>query len=335
MREIADVTVVIPNYNGIKYIDKCLESLYEGSAAPKVILIDNGSADGSAELAEKKYPMCKVVRFKENKGFCRAVNEGIRLSDTEYVILLNNDTRVDKEYVYRLWKAIQKRKDAFSVSAKMLSMQNPKLIDDAGDSYCALGWAFALGKGKDEALYAKPAEVFASCAGAAIYRKSVFDVIGYFDENHFAYLEDIDIGYRAKISGFSNYFEPGAIVYHAGSAVSGSRHNKFKVRLSARNNIYLIYKNMPFFQILLNSGFIVAGILVKTVFFAKKGLGRIYLKGLAEGVRLCMSEKGKRQKVHFRRECMGNYMKIQLELWGNMLRAMDLLPFLWKIKLYF
>ncbi len=335
MREKVDVTVVIPNYNGMKYIDKCLKSLYEGSVEPKVILIDNGSTDGSAELAEKNYPLCRLVRFTENRGFCRAVNEGIRLAETEYVILLNNDTAVDKEFIFRLWKAIQKRKNAFSVSAKMLSMQNPELIDDAGDLYCALGWAFALGKGKSRTLYTKPAEIFASCAGAAIYRRSVFDVIGYFDENHFAYLEDIDIGYRARISGFSNYFEPSAIVYHAGSAVSGSRHNKFKVRLSARNSVYLLYKNMPVFQIFLNLFFAVAGILIKAVFFAGKGLGGTYLKGIAEGVRLCMSEKGRKQKVRFRPECIGNYVKIQMELWGNMLRAADLFPFLWKIKLYF
>ena len=100
MKKAADVTVVIPNYNGINYVDACLGSLYEGSLVPEVIIVDNGSSDGSADLAEKKYPMCKVVRFRENKGFCQAVNEGIRRADTEYVILLNNDTTVDKEFVF-------------------------------------------------------------------------------------------------------------------------------------------------------------------------------------------------------------------------------------------
>lgn len=320
MKEITDVTVVIPNYNGIKYVDDCLKSLYEGSRVPKVILVDNGSTDGSPELAKKNYPMCRLVRFSENKGFCRAVNEGIRLADSEYVILLNNDAIVDREFVFRLRKAIQRRKDAFSVGAKMLSMQNPEIIDDAGDLYCALGWAFARGKGKEKMRYSRPAEIFASCAGAAIYRKSVFDIIGYFDENHFAYLEDIDIGYRAKISGFHNYFEPGAIAFHAGSAVSGSRYNKFKVELSSRNSIYLIYKNMPVFQILLNLDFIMAGILIKTVFFMRKGLGRTYAKGIGEGIRLCRSKAGRKQKVRFRPECLKNYGRIQMELWWNVLR---------------
>lgn len=320
MKRAADITVVIPNYNGIKYVDACLGSLYEGSLIPGVIMVDNGSTDGSADLAERKYPMCKVVRFKENKGFCRAVNEGIRRADTEYVILLNNDTTVDKEFVFRLWKAVREKKDAFSVSAKMLSMQEPEIIDDAGDLYCALGWAYARGKGKSREKFSKPAEIFASCAGAAIYRKSVFDMIGYFDENHFAYLEDIDIGYRAKISGFHNYFEPKAIVYHAGSAVSGSRYNEFKIKLSSKNSIYLIYKNMPLLQICLNLFFLIPGILIKLLFFTKKGFGRIYLRGIGEGIGLCFSRKGRNQKVHFRLECLGNYVGIQLELWINIWR---------------
>lgn len=320
MKRNVDVAVVIPNYNGIEYVDACLKSIYEGSVAPQVIVVDNGSKDGSAELIEKKYPACKLIRFPENRGFCRAVNEGISFADTEYVILLNNDTTVDKDFVFHLWKAIQRRKNAFSVSAKMLSMQNPETIDDAGDLYCSLGWAFALGKGKGRTSYSKPAEIFAACAGAAIYRKSVFDIIGYFDENHFAYLEDIDIGYRAKISGFRNYYEPNAVVYHAGSAVSGSRYNEFKAKLSSKNSIYLIYKNMPPLQILLNIPWLTAGVFIKALFFAKKGMGKTYLKGVQEGIRLCLSEKGKKQRVQFRPECMGNYVRIQLELWVNVLR---------------
>lgn len=318
MKEAMDITVVIPNYNGMKYVDACLGSLYEGSLVPRVILVDNGSSDGSADLAEEKYPLCRVVRFAENKGFCRAVNEGIQRADTEYVILLNNDTTVDKEFVFHLRKAIRKRKDAFSISAKMLSMQEPDRIDDAGDLYCALGWAYARGKGNGKECFSRPAEIFAACGGAAIYRKSVFDMIGYFDENHFAYLEDIDIGYRAKISGFHNYFEPQAVVYHAGSAVSGSRYNAFKVRLASRNSIYLIYKNMPALQICLNLVFLITGILVKWLFFVRKGLGKIYLKGIGEGIGLCLSGKGRRQKVRFRPECLGNYIKIQSELWMNL-----------------
>ena len=184
MEKTANVTVVIPNYNGIKYIDNCLKSLIDGETVPEIIVVDNGSRDGSAEIVEKKYPMCRLVRFKENRGFCHAVNEGIRLAGTEYIILLNNDTIVDTKMVSRLVKSIRNKRKAFSVAAKMISMQNPEIIDDAGDLYCAFGWAFALGKGKKSHNYSSPGEIFAACGGAAIYRKNLFSVIGGFDENH-------------------------------------------------------------------------------------------------------------------------------------------------------
>ena len=315
-----EVTVVIPNYNGIKYMEACLNSIYKGSMIPEVIVIDNASTDGSAELVAEKYPACQLIRFDENTGFCVAVNEGIRRARTEYVLLLNNDTEVDKDFVQNLYTAIKKRPKAFSVGAKMLALHQPDLIDDAGDLYCALGWAFALGKGKNKTHYAQPAEVFAACAGAAIYRKAIFEEIGCFDENHFAYLEDIDIAYRARIHGYRNYYEPAAIVYHAGSAVSGSRHNHFKVNLSARNSIYLIYKNMPILQILINLPFLLAGIFIKLLFFLKKGMGKTYIKGILEGINLSCSAKGRPNKVKFHFRNISNYAQIQLELWLNTIR---------------
>lgn len=315
-----DVTVIIPNYNGIQYIEGCLCSLYAGTMIPKIILVDNGSADGSRELVQEKFKTVRVIAFSENTGFCRAVNAGVRAADTEYVILLNNDTAVEKHFVERLTRAVYHKHNVFSAGAKLLSMREPDLIDDAGDLYCALGWAFALGKGQRKENYSKRAGIFAACAGAAIYQKSVLERLGGFDENHFAYLEDIDIGYRAKLAGYENLFVPEAVVYHAGSSVSGSRHNAFKVRLSSRNSVYLIYKNMPFLQILLNAPFLLAGFLIKGIFFWKKGLGGTYLKGLSEGAALCLSEKGKRKRVPFQTVGFGSYCRIQAELWINLLR---------------
>ena len=168
-----------------------------------------------------------------------------------YVILLNNDTEVEYGFVKALENALESGKKAFSVSAKMIDLYHPDIIDGTGDLYCALGWAFALGKGKSvKGNYEKPAEIFSACGGAVIYKKAILDEIGNFDENHFAYLEDCDLGYRAQIFGYRNYYTPDAVVRHAGSGVSGSRHNEFKVNLSSQNSIYLIYKNMPFYRFL-------------------------------------------------------------------------------------
>lgn len=313
-------TVVIPNYNGRHYLEDCLSSLLLNTSLPAIIVVDNGSTDGSKELILSRFPEVKLIALEENTGFSKAVNLGIQAADTEYVILLNNDTKADSRMVQELITVMDYRPNTFSAGAKMLMMHSPGQIDDAGDFYTALGNAYARGKGKDSGNYTKSDRIFAACAGAAIYRKSLFEKVGYFDEEHFAYLEDIDIGYRARIFGYDNYFAPSAIVYHAGSATSGSRYNEFKVRLSARNNIYLISKNMPPFQILLNFIFFMFGFMIKYLFFKRKGMGSSYYKGLREGLRLAGSESGKRHRVMYKKENLTHYIQIQLELWINVFR---------------
>lgn len=196
-------TIVIPNFNGMQYIQTCLESLYTGTTKEiAVIVVDNASTDGSMELVRDRFPQVKLVVNQTNTGFSHAVNQGIRLSRTPYVILLNNDTQADLSFVHELEKVMDndKRKRFFSASAKLVSLYDKEKTDDAGDYYCALGWAFARGKGKCAADYDKDCDIFASCAGAAIYRRELLEEnqVGLFDEEHFAYFEDIDIGYRAK-----------------------------------------------------------------------------------------------------------------------------------------
>ncbi len=317
---MSKTTVVIPNYNGIEYIDDCLASLYQGSVVPEIIVVDNGSADESLALVREKYGRAQVISFNENTGFSKAVNAGIRAAETEYVLLLNNDTIADERMVEELEKAMDGAGIAFSAGAKMINLHKPELLDGAGDFYTALGWAFARGKDKDAGACNKPGRIFSACAGAALYRRALFEKVGFFDENHFAYLEDIDIGYRANICGYHNIYVPKAKVRHAGSAVSGSRHNAFKVRLSARNSIYLIYKNMPPVQILINLPFLMAGYAVKTFYFVLKGMGGSYLQGLLAGIKLCGTEEGRRHRVRFKARYLKNYGWIQGQLWANIFK---------------
>lgn len=312
-------TIIIPNYNGIKYIENCLTSLAGEPAA--VIVVDNDSTDGSRELVQEKFPTVRLLALDKNYGFCTAVNRGIRESEidgTTYVILLNNDTVVETGFVRALEKALDRDETVFSAAAQMVNLYHPQRIDDAGDYYCALGWAFAAGKDKPRETYDQPRQIFSACGGACIYRRSVLEKIGLLDENHFAYLEDVDIGYRARIHGYRNLYVPQAVVRHAGSGVSGSRHNAFKVKLSARNNVYLIYKNMPPLQILLNLPFLLAGFLGKTVFFVKKKLAKSWFQGTAEGFRLACSEKGRKKRVRFACSHFPAYCWIQWELWRNL-----------------
>lgn len=314
---MAKVTVIIPNYNGKNYIRGCIDSLKEQSMKDiHIIVVDNASEDGSDTIIEKEYPDVELVRLKQNFGFCRAVNEGIRLTKTEYLILLNNDTRADRDFVKALYECIDAHPDTFSVASKMLQMNNPELIDAAGDLYCVLGWAFSLGKDKKASKYNKESVIFSSCGGAAIYRKSIFEEIGYFDELHFSYLEDVDVGYRARIMGYKNRFTPKAIVYHAGSGTTGSRYNPFKVRIAARNSWYIVFKNMPLLQLILNFPFVLMGFGIKAIFFILKGYGREYLSGMKRGYLMCTQGR----KFPYDRRFVKNYIRIQFEMYLNTFR---------------
>ncbi len=316
---MSKVTVVVPNWNGKEYLERCLLSLKAQTLADlEVIVIDNGSTDGSIPFLRRIFPEIRVRAFRSNTGFCHAVNTGIRMSSSPYVILLNNDTEADPSMAEELVKAIERHPDAFACQAKMLRMSDPQTIDDAGDLYCALGWAFARGRGRSESGYDSECRIFAACGGAAIYRREIFDEIGLFDEKHFAYLEDLDICWRARIRGYKTYYAPAARVLHAGSAATGAKYNKFKVTHSARNSVWVIRKNMPLGQKLINLPFLAAGFLTKTVFFFRKGLGMTYLKGLWQGMTAPLDGK----KTVFEKQNLGRYLAIQADLWANLARRL-------------
>ena len=321
--QICKTTVVIPNYNGMKYIRDCLDSLkhLREESVFHTIIVDNGSKDGSLEIIIEEYPEVELIALPENTGFCHAVNVGIRASRTPYVLLLNNDTIVKPGFIKYLEETMEESEKIFSVNSMMLTMQDETILDNAGIRYSVLGWAADRGKGRPAASFEEKTEVFAACGGASLYRREVFDKIGLFDENHFAYLEDVDMGYRARIFGCRNVYEPRAKVVHAGSATSGSRYNEFKTKLSSANNAYLIGKNMPLLQLLWNLPFLAAGFLVKALFFCRKKMGMLYVKGYFEGIKRCRTKEGKLHKVPFCWKNMKNYFKIQLLLYIDTIRV--------------
>lgn len=311
------VSVVIPNYNGEKYIRTCLESLRKQSYSDfETIIIDNASKDSSLDIIEREYPEFRLIKESTNLGFSPAVNIGIREANGEYVVLLNNDTEAEEDWLLELVKCIEKDRSIFSCCSRMMRYDNRSIIDDAGDGYTILGWAYKRGDGKTAERYNRSQKVFSSCGGAVIYRKSVFNEIGSFDEDFFAYMEDVDVSYRAKIYGYENIYCSSAVIYHIGSATSGSKYNAFKVKLAARNNIYVPYKNMPVLQLLINLVFLVLGALIKYAFFAKKGFGKEYREGIKEGFKTL----GRIKKTKFKFSNFFNYIKIEGELIANTFR---------------
>ena len=307
------VSVVTPNYNGERFLKTFLESLNGDSKyIGEVIIIDNGSSDASLDyLKNSKFDFPLVlIENNENLGFAPAVNQGILKAQNELIFSINNDTEVKKGSIKALIDLISSGEDIFSVQAKMLQYDNKDLIDDVGDEYNLLAWTKKTGENHNSSEYVDVRDIFSSCAGAAMYKKSLLSEIGLFDDNFFAYMEDVDLAIRSKIHGYRNLLCPDAIVYHIGSATSGSRYNEFKVKLAARNNVWVVYKNFPIPLKIINFIFLFFGFLIKYLFFVKKGFGSTYLAGIREG----LSTRSKLDKVKFEPKNMKNYFKIEYRL---------------------
>ena len=313
------VSVVTPNYNGERFLKNFFESLNDDSECiGEVIIVDNGSSDASLDYIKSNsfnFPI-KLIENSQNLGFAPAVNQGILNANHDYIFSLNNDTEVKKGSIKQMLDLISSSQDIFSVQAKMLQYDNKELIDDVGDEYNLLAWTKKTGENHKSEEYTQVREIFSSCAGAALYKKSFLEELGMFDDNFFAYMEDVDLALRAKINGYRNLLCPQAIVYHIGSATSGSRYNEFKVRLAARNNVWVVYKNIPIPLKIVNFIFLFFGFLIKYLFFAKKGFGSIYLAGIKEG----LSTRDKITKTKFKSINIKNYLKIEYRLIINTIK---------------
>ena len=311
------VSIIIPNYNGEPFIENCLDSLREQSFQDfEIVVIDDCSPDNSVDIIKKKYPDVRLFINNKNSGFDASVNLGIKNSRGDYLLLLNNDVVVDSGFVEALTRSLLTKEKAFSVSSKMIRYYERDTLDDAGDMFHVLGWGFKRGDGYPTNTHNLPCRVFSTCAGAGIYKKSILNEIGLFDESFFAYMEDVDLGYRAMIYGYENWYEPKAICYHIGSATTaeGSKYSDFKVRISARNNVYTVYKNMPPLQLAFNMPFLIFGFGVKSAYFILKGYGHAYLLGLKEG--LLTTKRVKR--VKFKKQNIHNYLKIEKMLFSGL-----------------
>ena len=317
------ILIIIPHYNKLILLKECLYHLEQQSYENfDVLIVDNGSTDGSAEYI---YDICNInknyhyILLNENTGFAYAVNRGFEYSINDgydYSILLNNDAYVEKDFVKELSFSIKHDSNTFAISAMMINYHDKELIDSFGDYYTILGWGFQGHIGEKVNSIRKNEYCFSACGGAAIYRNSLLDKIGLLDENFFAYLEDIDLSYRAKLYGYNirNCFT--AKCYHLGSATSGSKYNEFKVRTSARNSIYLIYKNMPYVQILLNIFPLSIGILIKQIFFSTRGFGLDYFFGIYDGIKCLKTIK----KNDFNKINLFSYIYIEIELIINTIK---------------
>lgn len=241
-----EASVVIPNWNGLDLLKICLPSLKKQSFSNfEIIIVENGSTDGSAEYIEKYFPEIKIIKLSRNIGFSPAVNLGIKKAKGKYIILVNNDAELDKDCLYFLTKAAKDHPRVSFVAAKILNFYRRNIIDSAGDEIDMVGHAVNTGMGeKDGESFSQGKEVFLVCGGGSLFKKEAFKKVGLFDGSYFAYFEDVDWCLRAQLLGLKGYFEPRAKLYHIQKATS-SRIKHFAEYLHFRNMTMTVLKDFP------------------------------------------------------------------------------------------
>lgn len=239
-------SVIIPNWNGLEMLKICLPSLKKQTYQNfEIIVIDNGSSDGSVEYIKKSFPEVIIIKLSYNSGFAPAVNMGIKRARGEYIILINNDTRVDSKCLETLAGAAKEHPETGMIAAKMLNYYNPDKIDSAGDYIDSVGHADNIGRGQlDGEEFNTAKEVFLVTGGGSLYRRSVFDKVGLLDEDYFAYFEDVDLGLRAQLAGIKAWYQPSAVIYHVHKATS-NRNKPLTEYLQFRNMTMTIIKDFP------------------------------------------------------------------------------------------
>jgi GT2 family glycosyltransferase len=276
------VTVVIPNWNGERFLHLCLGSLRSQSFRDfEIILVDNGSKDGSLGFVAENFHEVKTIALGENRGFAGAVNAGIKASATEYVALLNNDTEQDPGWLEALVRAAEDRPESSLFASKLLDFHDRGMLDGAGDAMRLSGLPYRLGHGeRDTGRFDKPDHVFGACAAAALYRNTLFEDVGPFDEDFVSYCEDGDLSFRAQLAGHRCFYVPGAVVYHMGSASTGGKRSETATRLGTRNSLSLLVKDLPLSAVPHILPFFVLGQIARLLTAAATGTLRAHLEGL-------------------------------------------------------
>ena len=304
------VTVVIPNRNGERFLSTCLGSLRRQSFKDfETIVVDNGSMDRSATLVSRSFREVRFLPLSENRGFSAAVNAGIRASRTEYVALLNNDTETDPEWLEALVRAAETHPEAGLFATKLVDFYDRRLLDGAGDALRRSGLPYRLGHGEpDRGQYDRSGFVLSACAAAALYRRSMLDDVGLFDEDFFAYCEDGDLSMRAQLAGYRCLYVPEAVVSHMGSASTGKR-SSFATRLGTRNGLCLLVKNLPAPLVPRMLPFILAGQLSRLLVAVLTSTLRAHLEGLAGALGLLPRMLEKRRGIQKRRQVPLGYIR--------------------------
>jgi len=292
---LPSVTLVVPSFNGRDLLAATLPSVL--SQGTEVLVVDDGSADGTAIYLREEWPDVRVLELSENVGVAAALNRGVAQTVTEFVALLNNDVELAPGWLEPLLATLRAHPAAACATGKLLRYDDRARIDAAGDVLLRSAAVINRGAGElDRGQYDRAEAVFGACAGAALYRRAAFDAVGPFDEAYFAYLEDVDWAMRAQLVGLGARYEPAAVAFHMGGATTRRRQDYYG-RLQRRNQLLLVAKTFPAGTLARHGWRIALTQLLSLAASARAGGLRDHLGAWAEATRMLPPALARRRAV--------------------------------------
>lgn len=287
------ISIIIVNFNGLRFLGPCLSSLANQSCRNfEIILVDNHSSDGSAAYVRRHFPSVTLIENEKNLGFAGGTNTGIRASRGEYILTLNNDTIADPRFVENLTGPMASDPRLGMCASKMVFFDGR--INSTGICLSRSGAAWDRGIfEQDTGQYDTEDEVFGPCAGAAVYRRAMLDEIGLFDEDFFIFMEDVDLAFRARLAGFGCRYIPSARVTHYMGGTAGT-DSDLSVFYGNRNLLWNIIKNFPARTLLLSLPWIIGRNCADIPYYLSRGKGRVILKakaGALKGITMMMRKR--------------------------------------------
>jgi GT2 family glycosyltransferase len=303
------VSIIIVNYNGRDLLKACLASIYSQSFKDvEIILVDNGSQDGSGEYVKDSFPGVKVVSLPANIGFAGANVEGLKYARGEYILLINNDAEVTGDCIRNLMTAIESN-PAIGICASKMIVHGTSIIDSAGDGFATNLKGFKRGEGSSSDIYSDQEYVFGACAGAALYRRRMIEEIGFFDEDFFLIHEDTDLNLRAQLAGWKVLYVPTAVVSHKVRSSIGNMSDT-AIYYTLRNCEFVRIKNIPVPLLMRCLPIFIIGAIADFFFFAlKHGKLRLYLKAKTDVLKRARIMFGKRREIMGLKKVDNNYLR--------------------------
>jgi hypothetical protein len=291
------VSVIIVNWNGKTLLQACLEALRRQSFTDcETVVVDNGSTDSSVDFVQERFPDIDLIALPENQGFSRASNVGIERTRGEYIAMLNNDAEADPNWLGELVAALEADPQVGFCASKMVLHRDRDLADACGDFYTVEGIPGKIGHLEPADRYNVPREVFGACAGAAIYRRSMLEDLGGFDEDFFIVHEDSDLSFRAQLMGYKCLYVPTAVVRHHLSATIGEG-SRAAAYYAQRNMEFVFLKNMPLPLLIKYQPLHLLTDALLLLVYARQGKTRAFLKAKIDALALMPKMLEKRRQI--------------------------------------